>query len=382
MSARWSLVAGLILGLAACASPPYDHHRPFPQVETLDGSLLSPLRLVTIVPQNDAADADAFFAFSNGVGASAWWKAAAPEYGLGTVTSAATLMGPAITSNVTDHDVFEYVEAIVATNASIAPDGHTLYLLYLPQLVEVVHDGTPNTNCDQFGAYHVRFGTRGDNLAPVQRCTEKFPVENMTVAASHEIFEAATDPDDHSYRLPAVAEDAPWTETVWNAWDLTGGAELADLCVGTYWREGPNVYQRVWSNVAARRGGDPCVPALPDPYYNTTLAEEWYAVPKGGSVDIPVTGWATGDVVWPFEPFVEGSDGPPGTVPTFTATLPGAFDEMHAGQRVNVTVSALPDTPSGTFTIVDLVSERPDVPMGARGLSDGAHLNYVGVYVP
>jgi hypothetical protein len=373
---RWWVVAAFVVACAACDATPYDHHEPFPQVETRDGSLLSPLRLVTIVPENDAEDAPAFSAFSEGIGASAWWRLISPEYSLGPITSVPTITGPSIAMDMTDHDLFEYIDAIVTSNLALTPDGHTLYLLYLPQSVEVISDGETNTDCSKFGAYHIAFGVRGDNLAIVQRCTEAFPIENMTVSASHEIFESATDPDGHGYRLPPIAAQTPWTETVWNAFDLTGGAELADLCEGTFWTEGTSVYQRVWSNIAAKKGGDPCVPALLEPFYDTTFGQDWYAVPKGGSVTIPVTGWSTAQLTWPVSTFVEGDRA------SFAATFPSTSNSLTPGGRLDLSVTAPADAQSGTFTIIQVLSERPNVPDGTRGLTDGAHINYVGVYVP
>jgi hypothetical protein len=366
--------AALAVLAAACGSPPAEQHRPFPQVGTTDGAVLAPMRLVTIVAQNDSADADAFFAFSNAIGASRWWRRIAPEWRLGTLSVRANLMGPTITADVTDHDVFTYINDIVAGDASLARDGHTLYVLYLPAGIQVVQDGTPNTGCHLFGAYHISYGTRGDNLAVVQRCFDTFPVENMTVAASHEIIEAATDPDDLGYKLPAIAERNQWQESVWNAFELTGDAEIADLCEGTFWSEGSSVYQRVWSNAAAARGGDPCIPEIPDPYYSTAFAQDWYVIDAGATTAISFTAWATGPMTaWPVT--VDAN----GTAPGFMASVTGA--PVNAGESGQILVSAPAGAVSGDFAVLDVVSERPDPSAGTPALIDGAHINLVGVYV-
>jgi hypothetical protein len=371
--AMWTAALACLAGACGVTAPP---HRPFPQVGTTDGAVLAPMRLVTIVANNDSGDADTLFGFSTGISASTWWARVAPEYHLTTVSAAAGVIGPAITANVTDHDVFDYVTAAIGGMPSLARDGHTLYILYLPPQIEVVRDGMPNDGCKLFGAYHDRYGTRGDNLAVVQRCfTDQYAVDDMTVAASHEILEAATDPDGRGYRLPVVASSKPWTETVWNAFDLIGGAELGDLCEGTFWVEGTSVYQRIWSNRVAAAGGDPCVPALGEPYYSTAFDQDWYPVQPGGTVAIPVTGWTTGDVPsWPLKVDAQG------TADGFTATP--ASDQLGPGVAGQIQASAPATAVSGDYAVLTVFSERPSATPNGRPLTDGAHLNLVGVYVP
>jgi len=374
---RWFMTVGLVAVTSACQDGPYSKHSPFPDVPTLDGGVLSPLHLVTIVPSNDADDAPAFFDYSNTIGASVWWDRLTREYALGGVGSSRTLMGPTITADIADHEIFQYIEALVASTAGVAPDGKTLYLLYLPPNVAVVSDGVRNTDCQKFGGYHHEFGIRGDNLAVIQRCAKVDPVDNMTIAASHEIAEAVTDPSDRGYRLPVVAAQAPWTETIWNAFEREGGAELGDLCEGTYWQEGRRVYQRIWSNAAARKGGDPCIPKLNEPYYGVDFEQDWYPIVAGGRVAIPVRGWATGSVgAWPLATSVEG-----GAI-SFTATFSTNTVTLTAGAEVDLQVAAPPGTKSGSYAVVRVASRRPPVPAGARGLTDGAHVSFVGVYVP
>jgi hypothetical protein len=374
-AAAWWLVVAVACAAPAC-DPSVPSHHPFPQVPTRDGALLSPLHLVTIVPGNDSADAFAFFNFSAFVGTTAWWRRIAPEYGLGQAVPFGQLMGSPIVADVTDHDVFTYISDTVEANGGPARDGHTLYLLYLPPGINVIQAGTANTACHLFAAYHARYGDRGDNLAVVQRCTETYPIENMTIAASHEIIEAATDPDQHGYIMPPIARQ-PWTETVWNAFDLQGRAELADLCESTYFVENQSVFQRIWSNGAAGRGGDPCIPELPEPYYATDTEQEWYAVTAGGQVTIPVRGWATGDVApWALTVAVQGS------VDGFSAAFVDSPSVVSSGGSIRLAASAPAGAPSGSFAVIRIASRRPPALPGMRALTDGAHYGFVGLYVP
>jgi hypothetical protein len=362
--------------LPACDSsaPPPPMHRPFSEVPTLDGVLLSPLHLTTIVPANDAGDAPALFDFSSALRTTRWWRTVAGEYHLGDIAATHELMGPPITADITDHEIYEYIHALVDANASLAPDGNSLYLLYLPRGIQVISEGKANTDCNTFGAYHTSYEFRGDNWAVVQRCTEVAAVENMTVSASHEIVEAATDPGGRGYRLPEVAAEMPWTETIWNAFDRTGGTELADLCEGTFWVEGEHVFQRIWSNAAARGGRDPCIPALGEPFYDSDVDQDWYPVAAGDSVTIALKGWATGRVgAWPVKVLIDG-----GAV-AFTATLHPSGQTLEPGATLALAVTAPADAPSGSWAIATIINERPSSP---PNLTDGAHVAYVGVYVP
>jgi hypothetical protein len=358
-------------GPAACdSSGPGAAPRPFPQVPTLDGAVLAPLEIVTIAAAGDGS-ASSFFDYSQKLGGSVWWSRIAPEYHLGKATAVASLRGPAITgATMTDHDVFTYIENAIADGGP-ARDGHTLFLLYLPAGVTVVEVGQPNTNCNSFGGYHARFGTLGDNLAVIQRCADDV---NAMIVASHEVLESATDPDGRGYALPGIGR-RPWQEPIWNAVDLRGDVELADLCEGSFWVETAGVFQRIWSNRAAAAGGDPCVPALGEPYFNTSVAQDWYTIPIGQTASIPITGWSTGSIgSWGVTAEVEGS------VPGFSAIAQP--NSIGAGDSVTLTVTAPANAASNDFAVILLESTPPPVGANQQPFTDSAHLAYVGVYIP
>jgi len=82
----------------------------------------------------------------------------------------------------------------------------------------------------------------------------------------------------------------PWTQSPWVA-ALYG--EVGDLCVSTQINEGSFTYQRIWSNSAAAKELDPCVPAVPA----VRLREHERPAgvvhdARGWLVQIPVTGWS------------------------------------------------------------------------------------------
>jgi hypothetical protein len=348
-------------------------HRPFPTVSAGDQALLSPANLVTIVPSNEPT-AQHLFQFSARIAGTQWWAAIAAEYRLTTVSPVATILGPPLSADVTDHDVYDFITAAVTQNGGPERDGHTLYLLYLPAGVRVIERGQVNADCQNFAAYHTPYGTRGDQLAVVQQCSTNDPFDNMTIAASHEIIEAVTDADGRGYVLPPIAQRRPWEETIWNAYDLTGRAELADLCEGTFFAEGTFVFQRIWSNAGAAAGGDPCIPRITQPFYDMEFEQDWYPVGAGGTISIPVRAWATGRAPsWPLKPSVQG------TATGFGATVADAT--ISSGETTTLQVTAPPSAISGAFAVVSLWSDRPTGSDGA-GFLDGGHRSLVGVYVP
>jgi hypothetical protein len=372
------VVVGAVLGSGCGSSSGSAPFPDWPIVTSYDGALLSPLSLVTIVSQTEAADSNFLFGFSNGLGGSNWWTRLAGEYGLTSATAVANLLGPPITADLTDHDVYDYISAAVTANGGPVRNGNTLYLLYLPAGINVIESGATNTGCTKFEAYHTPYGDLGDNLAVVQQCGGSQPLNDMTVAASHEIFEAATDPDLQGFVLPPIAPNAPWNESIWDAYDLTGHAELADLCEGTYYQEGSYFFQRIWSNLdAARRGagsGDPCAPELNEPYYTALFDKDWYAIAPGQTLAIPIHAWSSLPVgaPWPVQASIASA------ASGFTATAAGD-QTLSDRETSSVLVTAPSASPSGTFAVVTVASQRPQT---SPPLIDGSHLNYVGVYVP
>ena len=153
-------------------------------------------------------------------------------------------------------------------------DPETVYLFLLPQgTIEQDGDGAC---CTQFDGYHAeaRAGATAVPYAVTCACpgfdgASVTPTQERTIAVSHELYEAATDP--LPFSNPAFeqedAADAVWT--------LVTDGEIADMCE---FNDDANVVpagsmymvQRSWSNAAAARGDNPCVPsATSAPYLNS-----------------------------------------------------------------------------------------------------------------
>ncbi len=166
------------------------------------------------------------------------------------------------------------------------PATETMYLLYFPAGVGVamVADGVHTQSCQTFNAYHhaLMVGATRAAYAIMPDCAGG-NLDAITVAASHEIVEAATDPwsiatsqpngQATGYALTPYNND---TQT-WLRAQL-GGGEVADLCVDFTGAQtdrvamGEFAVQRSWSNVSVQGGHDPCVPS-PGPYFNVVPAK-------------------------------------------------------------------------------------------------------------
>jgi hypothetical protein len=155
--------------------------------------------------------------------------------------------------------------------------------VFLPAGV-TLNDGSGNS-CQAFGGYHSEiadfsgFGGgsgsgsgSGSAMPPagvglvyalIPRCAGpagEGPLDETTIATSHELVEASTDPH------PYTAAGYDQIDNAHLAWRRTPGAELGDMCeylenaaqplVGSF------LVQRTWSNASAAAGHDPCVPAL------------------------------------------------------------------------------------------------------------------------
>jgi hypothetical protein len=346
-------------------------HPPFPSLAAKGSGEITPLRLVSIVSAGDPLH-DALFAFGDTLAHSQWLSSVADAYGLAPTGTNVHVDGPSLSGNVTVDDIRSYVEQAAAAQLG---GPHAVYLLYLPPGATFVAQGNANCGCFALGGAHTTLDGKGNALAYVQRCSLSSN-DSVTRIASHEIAEAITDTGP-GFQLHQPSP--PWSGTAW-ASVQPGGVESGDLCSGTYVTEGSWTYQRIWSNRAAATGGDPCVPSLSRPYFSASAPVDWVSVAAGATATIHVTGWSTGPrddwYVYPLLSYPP-SDAFSARVTTATQqTLDGVvYASINNGGNATLTVSVAPGTPTGTWTVVRLVSRSAD-------LVDGTHLWPVGVYVP
>ncbi len=259
------LVISLLLAGCQVSAVPADGGNPdtfdagWPQLTFGGGKVLQPLRVATVVARNEPLTAT-LFAFGDALVQSPWLDAVGSEFGVSRPASSVHLTGGVLNSGtvLTDAQMTAFIAAAIqAAPNPPTPDGHTIYLLYLPPGVAF----TGNATCTMPGAYHQGYGVAGDGWGVVQRCTATFEseLEGLTVVGSHEIIEAATDPDVATgwglFPTSPARSVSPWAQL-----DEGYPQENGDFCIGTRIQLGGFWYQRSYSNIAAAAGGDPCVP--------------------------------------------------------------------------------------------------------------------------
>jgi len=256
------------------------------------GNVLSSPKIVPIFfSANDTMKAQ-LEQFTQQVAGSPYWRAIASEYGIGDLTLATSIV-TADAAPTTDSALDTWLGGHFngANGWPSSPDPQALYTVFLP---------TDNYNatatglgqaCVNYGAYHYETAKTGTTTpivyALMPRCNAgtQYELEDLTVSASHEWIEAATDPHVNTAGGYQEVSDDQY------AWAWTPGAEVGDMCeyvdaaiqplIGSF-----NV-QRTWSNAAAAAGKDPCVPSngpylgvapvftdmVPIPHYDGTTAQ-------------------------------------------------------------------------------------------------------------
>ncbi|HXU64751.1 MAG TPA: hypothetical protein VN962_23785 [Polyangia bacterium] len=251
-------------------------HAALPRVVTLGGPVLTAPRVLPIVYAGDTGQADAM-AFLQELAGSTVWAQTTAEYGVGplTVLPAVTMDG-APPKTITDATL----QSVLATKTGGAapswgaPDLQTIYLFLLPQ--GTIEQDTDGACCTDFDGYHWETSAGSVSVPYAVSCAcpgfdgpGVTPLQERTVDISHELIEAATDP------LPSTAPAYTQEDDADYVWTLVTDGEVADMCE---FNDDANVVpagasymiQRSWSNAAAARGDDPCVPSVTtSPYLNT-----------------------------------------------------------------------------------------------------------------
>jgi hypothetical protein len=307
--------------LGACpAVDPIDAeaaHGKVPVVANFGGPVLRSPLVVTFTFQN-TANASALQAFGATIGSTSWFGQTLHDY----TTTTATPVGVAapIAANAdatyvddgfggdvdaggggTDLNAFinQSIANAVAAQTIPPPDGTAVYMFYFPSTTTISAFGAQS--CQAFGGYHFNQvysdGTTPIYYAILPDCYAGTPYElqGVTVDASHELIEAASDPapntgwslDTTSYpeggTTPTEYRDDPWL--------TLGYGEIADNCVGSEWQlDGGTVVQRIWSTSAAAGGHDPCVPVpAGETYFNASPDKAIYVASVGDTFTIDVT---------------------------------------------------------------------------------------------
>ena len=236
-------------------------HSSARRLEKLPGPVL-PLPVIIPVFFGDDAERARTETLLQQLPGSAYWKQLA-EYGVGNVTiGASVVIADVAPATYSLEAIDTKVSALWtrATNPAPAPDGTQIYAVFLPTQTTLLQvDGSPF--CSAGGAYHDSKGT-SFAYAITPHCSQSF--DEFALSATHELIEAATDP-------------YPLVTPAWAGADLAhigDRGEVGDLCDyggkigggGGIAMFGTTV-ERVFSNVRAAAGHDPCIPDLGVPYF-------------------------------------------------------------------------------------------------------------------
>lgn len=255
--------------------PPVKPELVFPQVLSRGGPIIAKPKVVPIVFSGDPLAAD-ITSFTKKMAGAAYWAGTATEYAVGAITAGDTIvLSEAPPANITSGQIETWlVEKLTGANPAFgAPDPNTLYAIFYPSGTSITFDeaeGSFGQSCEGYGGYHYEVDAGGTKVgfAVHPRCGD---LSELTVTASHEYFEWATDPFPITKPAYQRLDDAHW------AWQAVMIGELSDLC--TFLdrdyitpTEVGNVVQRHWSNKLSAGGGFPCAPKKTVPY--------WQAIPE------------------------------------------------------------------------------------------------------
>jgi hypothetical protein len=246
----------------------------FPTIQSQGGPVLTKPRVVTVTWASDS-QAPTLQAFDEAIGASSYWTSVTGEYGVGPIenVNVAVTTAPPAQWDDTQIDAWVKQQAQSGSSGWPAPDGETVYVVYLPASVQLTSMG--QAACQAYSGYHTDLGTNPDiayALVP-EGCyqgTGYTLIDNATSSAAHEIVESAVDP--FSNQSPAwIGFDQD--HLAWELW-MEWQDEVADACEFSnyaYFTETgnlPYLVARVWSNASAKAGHDPCVPLVSGAYFD------------------------------------------------------------------------------------------------------------------
>ncbi|HYQ03678.1 MAG TPA: hypothetical protein VER96_33625 [Polyangiaceae bacterium] len=272
-------------------------HVPYPRVAYHGGPIIKNLELVPVYFGDDPLRDD-LERFTTWIGASDYWTKAGAEYGVYEgkhLTAAHFEKVP--TSPISDSQIATWIDARVADGSLPKPSVNTVFVLFFPAETTITA-GTSASSCNDFAALHEFAAianpvfTGNVPFAIIPRCSFS-PGDELMIAtnsASHELFEAATNPLSTD---PAWHLDGPDGSPL-EAWQILGGLEVADLCQSHYYDviDGFTV-QRIWSDKAAQAGDNPCQPNDPrHPFFSVTADLTIYHAQPGTTLEVHALAWS------------------------------------------------------------------------------------------
>ncbi len=272
-------------------------HPDLPQVVSHGGPILASPKVQPIVYAADSSG-PATIDFLSALAQSSYWPAVTAEYGVGTLQ---VLPALTLSSQPPATITAQSLAAEVGSNTSgVNPpwglaDPSTIYLIVLPSgTIGTLPDGS--ACCQDFFGYHAEATSDTYTIPFAVSCScpgamtgqGQTSFQSRTMAISHELVEAATDPYPGSNPAYTGTENADFI------WTFVTGGEVADMCAfnadEAYTLPGTSyLAQRSWSNLAASEAVNPCVPAPGGAYFNSFPALGPITF-LGGSTSFPTQG--------------------------------------------------------------------------------------------
>lgn len=250
----------------------------FPEVISRGGPVIKSPVVYPILFQDDP-NYDHVKAFTMGLTKDPYWSSVASEYGVGPLNARQPIvLAPAPHGEMSSAAIESWLQKKLNDGTFGVPNPETLYAVFLPADVVLVEKDSGGKSCQDFAGYHYEIEARGMRIgyAVIPDCGD---VNELSVSASHEYFEWATDPFPDSQ--PAFNKLTP---EYW-AWEATMAGELSDLCdfMDRDYVTPPAVgypVQRQWSNQLSRAGAFPCAPKKDTPYFQAiTMPQDTALVP-------------------------------------------------------------------------------------------------------
>ena len=360
---KWALVL-----LAACADPAF---APAAHPSLANGNIanqggvtLAHARLVLVTFAGDplAGDLERFGAW---LPTSSWWTAVGAEYGIGAGTSLGHVvlpdeaptsidvagLGALLAARVRDHTL--------PSDPDPGIEADTIYAVVFPPQT-TTHVVAGDAGCAAAAGFHASYSD-GQLMfvfsATPEACASLFPTldtrQFTELDASHEIYEAVTDPFIVGTNGTALAAGPIGWELrdQSNPWFGLGG-ELADGCTARNVVQDGFTVQRIWSNQAATAGADPCVPAVPPMYGTAPPSDAAIRVAAGQQTTVTLTGWSDG----PAPAWMIHADAAPFITSSFVPTASVDTTRLTNGATATLTIGAPAGTPSGSKGYVFVVS--------------------------
>jgi hypothetical protein len=317
------------------------------------GAVLAAVQIVTITWAGDPSESD-LWTFDAWIGTSAYFTGALAEYNVGAGKQVATWSVTTAPPAMLDDSAVEgFLQAAIAAGHIPAPNANTLYDIYpSPQTTVTQTIGSQvYTGCVDFQAYH---SWAQDNSGLVYainpRCHAQgvSDLDYVTLASSHEIAEASTDP-----------VGTGWSITDPTQSELYGG-EIGDLCIAHPLTEDTHTVTALYSDKAAKADQRSCVPAPPGPNFGATANPQLLTGTAGSTVTTTLTVYSTAPLSTPLGVTAFAADP--------HAVVTGAPASVSNGDTFKLSVDLTGVAPGFSVVYVDLATATNDysvlVPFG------------------